>query len=337
MRVFITGGTGLIGRNLARTLIQEGHHVVILTRRASEVRRDPAMWPYRVVDGDPAVAGDWQKDVAGCDAVVNLAGHNIFAERWSKSVKGKIRDSRLHAAERLVAALKRSPGRTRVFVQGSAIGYYGAHGDEELTESSPQGSDFLAQVCRETEAATEAVESLGVRRAVVRTGIVLAHGEGALGAMTPIFKLAPGAPIGSGGRLGPAHGQQWMSWIHIDDIVGIFRLALANGQAKGPLNGTSPQPARNADFSRTLSQVLRNPVTPWRFFLPVGPPDALLKLMLGEVATVVATGQKVMPAAPLSLGYSFRYPGLEGAMREIFSRKPATPAASPPAPAGARR
>jgi uncharacterized protein len=323
MRVFITGGSGLIGRNLARTLVEEGHHVVILSRRPDEVRRDPAMWPYRVVGGDPTAAGDWQQELDDCDAVVNLAGHNIFAERWSRAVKARIRDSRVHAAEQLVAAIRRSSARPRVFVQGSAIGYYGPHGDEELTESSPQGSDFLASVCREMEEATEPLDSLGVRRAVVRTGIVLAHGEGALGIMAPIFKLAPGAPIGSGGRIGPAHGQQWMSWIHIEDIVGIFRLALENSEAAGPLNGTSPRPARNADLARTLSQVLRKPATPWRFFLPVGPPDAVLKLMLGEVATVIATGQKVMPAKTLALGYAFRYPELEAALRDIFSRKPA--------------
>lgn len=327
MRVFITGGSGLIGRNLARTLVEGGHHILILSRRANELRRDPAMWPFRVVDGDPAGPGEWQGEIQGCGAIVNLAGHNLFAERWTRAVKAKIRDSRVRAAEQLVAAVKQSSSRPRVFVQGSAIGYYGAHGDEELTEASPPGSDFLADVCREAEAATEPLESLGVRRVIVRTGIVLAKGEGALGAMTPIFKLAPGAPIGSGGRLGPADGQQWMSWIHIDDIVGLFRLAVENDQAEGPLNGTSPNPVRNAEFSRTLSQTLRNPVTPWRFFLPVGPPDALLKLMLGEVATAVTTGQKVRPAKALGLGYNFLYPELSAALRQIFHGK--KPALSP--------
>jgi uncharacterized protein len=336
MRVFITGGSGLIGRNLARTLLELGHHPVILSRRADQVRRDPSMWPYHVIPGDPTAPGRWQEEVDGCDAVVNLAGHNLFADRWNAAVKAKIRDSRVYAAEQLVAAVRQASSKPQAFVQGSAIGYHGPHGDEELTEESPPGSDFLARVCRETEEATEPLDGLGVRRAVVRTGIVLAPDEGALKIMTPIFKLSPGVPIGSDGRFGPAKGQQWMSWIHIDDIVGIFRLAVENTAAVGPINGTSPHPVRNAEFARTFSQVLRKPLTPWRFFLPVGPPDAVLKMVLGEVATVVATGQKVLPARALALGYSFRYPELAGALREIFSRK--RPVAKLPehhAPAGA--
>lgn len=321
MRVFITGGSGLIGRNLARTLLESGHHPVILSRRADEVRRDPSMWAYQVVPGDPTTPGRWQHEVDGCDAVVNLAGHNLFAERWSTAVKAKIRDSRVYAAQQVVAAIREAQSRPQVLVQGSAIGFYGPHGDEELTEDSPAGSDFLARVCRETEEATEAVEELGVRRAIVRTGIVLAHEEGALKIMTPIFKIGPGAPIGSDGRLGTAQGLQWMSWIHIDDIVGILRLAIENAGAAGPLNGTAPHPVRNAEFAKTFSAVLRKPLTPWRFYLPFGPPDALLRVALGEVAGVITTGQKVVPAKALSLGYAFHYPQLEGALKEIFSKK----------------
>jgi NAD dependent epimerase/dehydratase family enzyme len=139
--------------------------------------------------------------------------------------------------------------------------------------------------------------------------------------MTPIFKLGPGTPIGSKGRLGPAQGQQWMSWIHIDDIVGIFRLAIENPGAAGPINGTSPNPVRNAEFAKTFSSVLRSRTTPWRFYLPFGPPDAMLQLLLGEVASVITKGQKVLPTKALALGYAFRYPELAGALREIFARK----------------
>ncbi len=330
MRVFITGGTGLIGRNLARVLLESGHHPVILSRRADQVRRDPAMWAYQVIPGDPTAPGRWQEEVDGCDAVVNVAGHNIFAERWSTAVKAKIRDSRVFAAQQFAAAIRQAQSKPRVYVQGSAIGYYGPRGDEDLTEASPPGSDFLARVCRETEEATESLEGMGVRRAVVRTGIVLAPHEGALKIMTPLFKFGPGAPIGSDGRLGPARGQQWMSWIHIDDIVGIFKLAVENPDAQGPLNGTAPHPVRNAEFARTLSAVLRKRLTPWRFYVPFGPPDALLRIVLGKVATVIATGQKVLPSKPLSLGYRFRYPDLDGALREIFTRKPRA-AEAPPA------
>jgi uncharacterized protein (TIGR01777 family) len=335
MRVFITGGSGLIGRNLARTLRESGHHPVILSRRADEIRRDPSMWAYHVVQGDPTTTGRWQEEIDGCNAVVNLAGHNLFEGRWTSSVKAKIRDSRVHAAEKVVSAIRQAQSRPQILVQGSAIGYYGVHGDEELTEASPPGSDFLARICRETEEATDPVEGLGVRRAIVRTGIVLSAEEGALKKMMPIFKLGPGAPVGSGGKFW-ARGQQWMSWIHIDDIVGIFKLAIENAEAHGALNGTAPHPVRNADFSRTFSAVLRKRLTPWRFFIPAGPPDAVLRIALGEVATVITTGQKVLPTRTVELGYAFRYPEPEGALREIFSRKPrAAEAPHHHAPAGA--
>ena len=337
MRVFIAGGSGLIGRQLARSLLNAGHHPVILSRNADSVRRDPEMWAYQVIPGDPTTPGRWQESVDGCDAVVNLAGHGIFSERWNVEVKRKIRDSRVHSAENLVTAIKNALTRPKLYVHGSAIGYYGPRGDEELTESSPSGSDFLAVVCRECEDATRSIDSLGMRRAVVRTGIVLAPGAGALQIMTPIFKLGPGAPIGSHG--GPvARGGQWMSWIHVDDIVGIFRLAIDNEGASGPLNGTSPNPVRNSEFAKTFSSVLKKPYTPWRFYLPVGPPDGLLRLALGEVATVVTTGQRVLPTKPLALGYHFKYPQLAEALRAVVTPAPAPPrqAAHPrPASAGA--
>ena len=335
MRVFIAGGTGLIGRALAQALLASGHQPIILSRNADAVRRDRAMWPYQVVAGDPTQPGRWQDEVDGCDAVVNLAGHSIFADRWNAEIKRKIRDSRVFSAEHLVHAIKNAHARPKVYVQGSAVGFYGPEGEQELTESSPSGSDFLAVVCRECEDVSREFDQLGVRRAIVRTGIVLAANAGALKIMTPIFKLGPGAPIGSSGGF-VAKGDQWMSWIHKDDIVGIFKLALEKDGAAGPLNGTAPDPVRNAEFAKTFSSVLKKPYTPWRFYLPVGPPDGLLRLALGEVATVVTTGQKVPPAKPLALGYQFKYPQLAEALRAIFTAVPTAPhPAAHPRPAGA--
>ena len=164
MRVFIAGGSGLIGRQLARTLLQKGHQPVILSRRADQVRRDPEMWAYQVVPGDPTSPGRWQDEVDGCHAVVNLARHNVFAERWNPAVKAKIRDSRVYGAENLVAAIKQASARPQVFVHGSAIGYYGVHGDEELTEASPSGTDFLAVVSREAKEVSHHLDELGVAR-----------------------------------------------------------------------------------------------------------------------------------------------------------------------------
>ena len=315
MRVFITGGTGMIGRRLVRELMGRGDTPVILSRRADEARRDPAWRGIEVVQGDPSKEGPWQGSVDGCDAVVNLAGHNVFSGRWDAEIKRQIRDSRVYGAEHVVGAIGMARERPKVLVQGSAIGYYGPHGDEDLTESSPSGSDFLAVVCRELEDAARQVEPLGVRLATVRTGVVLAKGEGALAVMAPIFKWGGASPVGDGGH--PLHlgkGRQWMSWIHVDDILGLFLLALDHPDARGPINGTAPDPARNVDFSRELAKVLHRP------FLPFGPPNFVLELMMGEVAQVVTKGQKVLPVRARELGYQFLYPDLPGALKAAFAK-----------------
>jgi uncharacterized protein (TIGR01777 family) len=321
MRVFITGGSGLIGRHLVDKLVERGDQPVILSRRSDEIRRDPALRGRTVIQGDPTLPGRWESELDGCDAVVNLAGQNIFGKRWNTAVKRTIRDSRVYATEKVIAAIARAKTRPKVLVQASAIGYYGPHGDEELTEESPSGSDFMARVCREWEEAARPAESLGVRVARIRIGIVLARGAGALGVMTPLFRLQLGAaPIGSGGGLlAPGRGQQWMSWIHIDDIVGILLMALDNAQAEGPINGTAPNPVRNAEFTKALAKVLR------RLPSPVGPPDALIELMLGEVAQVITRGQKVLPARAQALGYAFRFPELPRALRALFTPLPPAP------------
>ena len=333
MRVFITGGTGLIGRNLVRRLLARGDQPVVLSRNADRVRRAPEMRPVQVVQGDPSSSGGWESAVDGCDAVVNLVGHNLFAERWSPSVKRKIRDSRVYSTEHVVAAIGKAQTRPKVLVQASAIGFYGPHGDEALTESSPSGSDFMSVVCREWEEAAAPAEPLGVRLATLRTGVVLARGEAALGTIEPIYKWLPGgaAPVGSGGSsFKPGTGRQWMSWIHIDDIVGLFLLALDNDGARGPINGTAPNPVRHVEFGKALAKTL------WRPFAPIGPPDAVLELVLGEVAQVVTKGQKVLPEKAQQLGYTFQYPEIAAALKAIYAKPPAAPksARAAVAPAG---
>ena len=322
MRVLIAGGSGLIGFRLANTLLDDGHEPIILSRNADAIRRRREMWPFRIIPGDPSTSGHWQDEVDGCDAVVNLAGHNIFANRWNSEIKRKMRDSRVHSAEQLTFAIKQARNRPGVFIQGSAVGFYGSRGDEELDESGSSGSDLLAVICRECEEASAGLPHLGVRRVMVRTGIVLAPDSGALKVMTPLFKFGPGTPVGAAGKF-LAQGNQWMSWIHIDDIVGLFRLALENSAANGPINGTAPEPVRNAEFARTFSSVLRTRFTPWRIYLPFGPPDALLRLMVGEVASAITKGQRVLPARALALGYDFKYPHLVDALRELVEHVPA--------------
>jgi uncharacterized protein (TIGR01777 family) len=316
MRVFLTGGTGLIGHGLVRALIGRGDRPIIVSRSADRARLDTSLKGAEVVQGDPTIAGGWQGAVDGCDAVVNLAGQNIFAQRWSPSVTDKIRNSRVRGTENVVAAIAQARNRPKVLVQASAIGYYGPCGEAELTEASPPGHDFMAQVCQAWEAAAQPSAALGVRLAVIRTGVVLARGAGALGVMTPIFNWGPGAPIG--GRI-VGRGHQWLSWIHLEDIVGIFMLGLDRAEASGPINGTAPEPLRNSAFAKALTKALHRR---W-IYLPWGPPDAILKLMLGEVANLVTTGQKVLPRKAGALAYRFQFPELAHALANLFPRQAA--------------
>ena len=325
MRVFLTGGTGLIGRRIVERLISRGDEPLILSRRADEARRDRSMRGLKFIQGDPTVAGAWAEAVDGCDAVINLAGHNLFDGRWNAGVKHKIRDSRVFATERVVAAISAASTPPKALIQSSAIGIYGPHGDEDLDESSPSGADFMAKVCREWEDAAHPVESKGVRLATIRTGVVLAKTAGALKVMTPIFKMGGASPVGGGANpFGPGKGQQWMSWIHLDDIAGIFLTALDNSAATGPINGTAPTPVRNVDFSRALAKAVKRPM------LPIGPPDLMLKILLGEVADVVTKGQKVLPKRAVELGYKFAYPTLPEALAQIFAKVKPEPAAPRP-------
>jgi uncharacterized protein (TIGR01777 family) len=304
MRVFVTGATGLIGVRLVRALRQRGDAVIVLSRRGDAWRR---VGPdVEVVVGDPMAAGPWQVPLAACDAVVNLVGAGIFDRRWNAEYKALLRDSRLRSTENVVAALAKQPvradGSPKVLVSGSAIGYYGVHGDEELDESSPQGDDFMARVCCEWEAAARAVEPVGVRVALIRTGVVLDRRGGALKALWTPFKLGAGGPVGS--------GRQYMSWIHHFDEVGILLLALDNAEASGPLNATAPRPVSNKEFGKAFGRALGRPA-----FLPT--PAFGLRLLLGEAAGVVTTGQRVLPRRAEVLGYQFRYPDVDAALRQI--------------------
>lgn len=303
MRVFITGGTGLIGRHLVRQLVEHGHECVVLTRdkvRAAERLPEKAV---NLVEGDPTVRGPWTEQLRGVDATVHLAGANIFARRWTAAYKEEIRRSRVVSTQVLAETIASLPERPRVHVQGSAVGYYGPRGDEELTEDSPPGDDFLARTCVEWENASRPLEEVGVRRVILRTGVVLAREEGALPTMLKPIKLFVGGPVGS--------GQQWVSWIHIDDIVGIISHALANENVAGPLNGTSPNPVRNRDLVKTLGRLLGRPT-----FMKA--PRFALRLALGEVADVLCTGQRVYPKRTLESGYQFRFPELEPALRQLL-------------------
>lgn len=302
MRVIITGGTGLIGRALAADLAQEGHEVIVLSR-SPERHADRLPAGVRAERWDARTSEGWAHLADGADAIVNLAGESIAAGRWTPERKTRIRESRLNAGRAVVEAVQAATNRPRVVVQASAVGYYGPCGDEEVTEDHPPGSDFLARVCVEWEASTAPVEELGVRRPILRTGIVLSAEGGALPRMLPPFKL------GLGGRLGS--GRQWFPWIHIRDEVRAIRFLVEQENASGPYNLTAPNPVTNAEFTQALGRVLGRPA-----LFPV--PALALKLIFGEMATVLLDGQRAVPRRLLDAGFTFEFTDVETALRNLL-------------------
>jgi uncharacterized protein (TIGR01777 family) len=307
MRVFITGGTGLVGSRLIRRLRQRQDQVVVLTRRP-EVAQQKLDSACTIVTGDPMQADDWMKAIDECDAVINLAGEGIFNRRWSRRFKQLLYDSRIKTTENVAAAVSKNPrtaaGTARTLVNASAIGYYGPRGDEEVTEETGAGDDFLARLCVDWEKAARAVEPSGVRLAILRVGVVLDREGGALRQMLRPFKMFVGGPVGS--------GKQWISWIHHADMVGLLLLALDNDQARGPINATAPWPETNRNFSKALGRALHRPS-----FLRT--PKFALRVMLGQVAQVVTTGQRVLPKRALALDYTFKFAQIDAALKDVLA------------------
>jgi uncharacterized protein len=296
MQIVVAGGTGFLGQALTDRLAREGHDVRVLTRRARSPR-DIAWTP----DG---TTGPWASALDGADAVINLSGESIAGGRWTASRKARIRDSRVAATRSLVTAIERASRRPSVFISGSAVGYYGPHGDEPVTEATPAGDDFLASVCREWEA--EALRASALTRLVLlRTGIVLERGGGALPQMALPFPLFAGGPVGS--------GRQYQPWIHRDDWVAMTAWALRATSVSGPLNVTAPNPVTNREFAQTLGRVLHRPA-----FMPA--PAFALRIGLGEMAdALLLTGARVLPARAQAMGFHFQYPSLEPALSAIYA------------------
>ncbi|MEG4851051.1 TIGR01777 family oxidoreductase [Microcoleus sp. B5-D4] len=306
MKVAIAGATGFVGSRLVEKLQAAGHQVVVLSRdgaKASRVFPASAYPNLEVVAYTPAESGDWQKSIAGCDAVVNLAGVPIAEERWTEARQQAILDSRRLTTAKLVEAIVNANPRPSVFVSASAIGYYGTSETAEFDETSLAGNDFLATVCKDWEAAAQPAKNAGTRLAILRLGIVLGMG-GALAKMLPPFKLFAGGPIGT--------GKQWFSWVHREDVVDLILYALQNSQVEGVLNATAPNPVRMNELCQTLGEVLKRPS-----WLPV--PGFALEMLLGDGAKVVLEGQKVLPKQTLASGFQYQYPTLKLALEEILS------------------
>jgi uncharacterized protein len=299
MRVAITGATGVIGRALAKALRDRGDEPVALSRSAARAEQSLGVDAY---EWKAPKAGPPPLDaLRGSDAVVNLLGETI-AQRWSDEAKREIVDSRVLSTRNLVAALGQLPEaeRPRVLVSQSATGWYGARGEERLDEAEPAGDDFLARLTVDWEAEADRAEQLGVRVVQTRTGVVLAEAGGALEKMLPFFKLGIGGPV--------AGGRQYVPWIHLDDVVDALLFALTNEALRGPVNVTAPEPVTNKELSRTLGRLLRRPA-----FAPV--PALAVRALHGEMASIVTTGQRAVPARLRELGYKFRRPDLEPALR----------------------
>lgn len=298
MRILLTGGTGFLGSALCRALVWEGHEVTALSRKPARVssRCGPAVRTLRAL-------GDWPSELA-FDAVVNLAGAPIADRRWSAARKRELRASRAVLTGELVARLAASPRRPDVLLSASAIGYYGDRDDDALDESAPADGGFIGSLCAEWEAAAGKAAALGVRVCLLRTGLVLHPSGGMLARMMPPFRL------GLGGRIGD--GRQWMSWIHLDDWVALTLRLLRDASASGPFNLTAPEPTTNAAFTAALGRALHRP-TPF----PV--PARLLRLLLGERASLLLASQRVLPHKAEALGHRFRHASLDGALSNMLN------------------
>ncbi len=302
MRIIITGGTGLIGRPLSQTLQTQGHEVIVLSRNPAKARGIPA--GVQVVGWDGKSADGWANLADGAGAIINLAGENLAAGRWSDERKQRIRQSRLDAGKAVTQAVEQASSKPAVVIQASAVGYYGPRADEIITEDSSPGSDFLARLCFEWEASTAAVERHGVRRALLRTGIVLSNEGGAFPKLVLPFRLFAGGPMGS--------GNQWYPWIHWEDQVRAISFLLEEAAASGPFNLSAPNPVTNRDMAKAIGQVMNRPA-----LLPA--PGFALRTVLGEMATVVLDGQRAIPQKLQALGFTFTYPTLEAALRHLLS------------------
>ena len=300
MKIVMSGATGFIGKKLAEELLKAGHSLVLLSRRENpsvSAGVQTQVWDARAL-------GPWVSRIDGADAVINLAGESIAAKRWTAEQKKKIIESRIYSTRAIAQAIQKAAVKPRVWVNASAVGYYGPVESGDVTEISPRGAGFLAETCEAWEKETLPAQPV-TRVVLLRTGVVLDRGGGALSKMEFPFKIFAGGPLGS--------GRQWVPWIHRDDLIGLVLFIIQNERISGPVNGTAPEPVPMAEFCKSLGRVLRRPS-----WAPV--PAFVLKIMLGEMSEMLLTGQKAVPSKALRAGYRFHYPGLSSALRAIYGK-----------------
>lgn len=291
MNILITGGTGFIGSNLCTRLLERKYHIVVMTRHPETIKGD--------IEGITGL--ELIKDRMSFDVVINLAGEPIADKRWSDVQKQRIYDSRIDTTKRLIEYFKTSANKPKLFISGSAIGYYGVgESDDSINEDAQGDESFASQLCQQWEAVASEAKTLGIRTCILRTGIVLGKGGGALKKMLLPFRL------GLGGRIGK--GSQWMSWIHIEDLIGIILYCIDHDEVNGAVNGTAPNPVTNAFFTKTLGKVLKRPAV-----FPM--PAIVVKLLMGQMGEeLLLAGKKVLPVKITKEGYVFKYVQLEEAL-----------------------
>lgn len=301
MNVFITGGTGFVGRHLTRALLDRGFHVTITGRSAG--KGNSRAERLTQIACDTTVKGDWQKHLADMDVVINLAGRNIFT-RWNEAKKREIEQSRFLTTDNLVEGM--TGGGVRVFLSTSASGFYGDRGDETLIEGAKGGQGFLADVCRSWEQKALAAEAIGVRTVLMRFGMVLGPDGGAFSMMWTPFSLGLGGSLGS--------GRQWMSYIHIDDLVSAILFLIEHEEARGPVNFCAPHAVRNADFTRAMGRAFHRPAFFWI-------PGFVLRIVMGELGDVVLASQRMASGELTRLGFPFAYPDIDTALGDLVCRR----------------
>ncbi len=299
MKIIVTGGTGLIGQTLTKDLADHGNEVWVLSRHPGEKDLPGGV---RAAGWDAKTAQGWEELAGQADAIINLAGANIGARPWSNERKRIIRESRVNAGQAIVAAVRQG-AHPKVVLQIAGVGYYGVHGDEPLDERDAPGKDDLAHVAADWEESTRPVAEMGVRHVIMRAGVVLAPKGGVLAPFILQNRLFAGGPLGS--------GRQWISWIHIQDLIRAIHFYLEREDARGIFNTTSPNPVTNAEFERAVATAMRRP-----YWIPA--PSFMLRLVLGEMSTLVLDGQRVLPKRLLEMGFQFEYPTLEAALADLL-------------------
>ena len=297
MNIFVTGGSGFVGTYLCKRLLDRGHEVTAVGTRAVHGRISHDR--FRYISADTTEPGDWQESLARVDAVVNLAGKTIFG-LWTDRYKQEIYDSRILTTRNLVEALPQN--RAISILSASAVGYYGSRGDEILKEDAVVGDDFLARVGRDWEAEAFRAQEKGARVATARLGIVLGRGGGAIEKMVPAFKFMLGGPLGD--------GSQWFPWIHIEDLLGATLFVLESETLSGPINFTAPEPVRNRQLARTLSDIVNRPA-----FMPA--PAFLIRTVLGEFGKTLLASTRAVPQQLLDAGFTFQYPDIRKALEDL--------------------